>query len=193
VNAPRRFSQAIAEGDGISVLAEIGSADEAAAAAAAGAEALVVRSDVSDAGGETGLPVLWCAGTALDPAVAASAAAILLPADGLDDDGAYEQLLAAADEAGLEGVVEVRDEDELQLALERLDPEILLLSARRGSGDGLEHVLGLLPDVPAGKLAIAELEIRDSDVVADLERAGVDGVVVSAPGVARLLEATGRA
>jgi len=43
-------------------------------------------------------------------------------------------------------------------------------------------VLDLLPDVPAGKLAIAEVQIRSSEDVAALERAGVDAVIVE-PGV----------
>ena len=46
----------------------------------------------------------------------------------------------------------VRDEDELEEALERLDPEILVLSERGPDekGDELELTLELLPDVPAG-------------------------------------------
>ena len=68
-----------------------------------------------------------------------------------------------------------------------LDPEILLLSARAAREDeALEHVLGLLPDVPAGKLAIAELAVRTREEIVELERAGVDAVVVRAEDVARL-------
>ena len=102
-------------------------------------------------------------------------------------------LLAVVDDpsavrAGLELVVAVSDEDELRLALDRLDPEILLLSARETREDeALEHVLGLLPDVPAGKLAIAELAVRTREEILELERAGVDAVVVRAEAVARLV------
>jgi indole-3-glycerol phosphate synthase len=78
-------------------------------------------------------------------------------------------------------VLRVRDEDELEDVLERVDPEILLLAAARAD-DGepqLEKLLDLLPDVPAGKLAIAELPRASRDDVAELERAGVDAVLVT--------------
>ena len=82
--------------------------------------------------------------------------------------------------SGLECVVDVRDADELAAVLERLDPEIFLLSPRRGSNgeEALESVLDLLEDVPAGKLAIADLRVTTRDEIAELERAGVDAVIV---------------
>ncbi len=88
-------------------------------------------------------------------------------------------------------LIVVRDEDELRLALDRLDPEILLLFARRADAeeDALERVLALLPDVPAGKLAIADVEIATVEAVAELERAGVDAVIVRAGAVAGLAAA----
>ena len=150
---------------------------------------------MSGVDGATRLPVLLCAVTvSLDGAASAGASAVLVPAEGLDEEGRHESVVAAVDAAGLEAVIEVRDEDELALALERLDPEIFLLSgARAGDGDSLEVVLGLLGDVPAGKLAVAELEVHDRDDVEELERAGVDGVIVPAGSVAELLSATGPA
>ena len=74
----------------------------------------------------------------------------------------------------------MRDEDELELALERLDPEIFLLSAHEidDDVDPLDAVLELLPDVPAGKLAIAEVDVESRDEVLALERAGIDAVLV---------------
>jgi indole-3-glycerol phosphate synthase len=50
-------------------------------------------------------------------------------------------------------------------------------------------VLELLPDVPAGKLGIAEVGARTRDEVEELERAGVDGVIVAAGNVAHLVGA----
>ena len=186
----RRFSQAISEGDGISLLADVDDADTARAAATDGAEAIVVRSDLADVREATDLPILWCTGEPLERVRDEGADACLLVLERYaDDDGRLEELYAAALDFGLDCVVEVRDEDELRLALDRVDPEIFLLSARRANDDGLEHVLGLLPDVPAGKLAIAEVDVSGPDEVAELERAGVDGVVVRAGVVAELVRA----
>jgi K+/H+ antiporter YhaU regulatory subunit KhtT len=76
---------------------------------------------------------------------------------------------AAAD---VELAIRVRDEEELERALEELDPELFVLA-----GD-LEAVLDLLAEVPAGKLAIAELPATTGDQVEELERAGMDAVIV---------------
>ena len=40
-------------------------------------------------------------------------------------------------------------------------------------------MLELLPDVPAGKLAIARVDVATRDEVLALERAGIDAVLVS--------------
>ena len=62
-----------------------------------------------------------------------------------------------------------------------------MLAAREdGEEAPLEQVLDLLPDVPAGKLAIAQLPSLSADDVAALERAGVDAVIVGAGDVAEL-------
>ncbi|MFO1533891.1 MAG: hypothetical protein ABR562_09450, partial [Thermoplasmatota archaeon] len=66
----------------------------------------------------------------------------------------------AASELGLEIVVDVHDEESLAASLERIEPEIFLLSPREADEDEdeIERILDLLPDVPAGKLAIADLQ-----------------------------------
>ncbi len=182
----RRFSHAIAEGDGISLLAVVDGPEAARAAEADGAEAVVLDAVGGGLRDATELPILVLAAT---PAAAhqAGADAVTVAVDGLEDeDGRLEGVYADALERGLDCVIAVRDEDELQLALDRLDPEIFLLSARGGDEDAdpLERVLALLPDVPAGKLAIADVEIDGADAVAELERAGVDAVIVGAGSVA---------
>ena len=183
----RRFSQAISEGDGISLLAAVADTDAARAAEADGAEAIVVRDVVSGLREATELPILWRARGRAEDASESGADAFVLPVEGLaEDDGRIEDLYSAVTALGLDCVVAVRDEDELRLALDRIDPEIVLLTARTGDRDGLEHVLGLLPDVPAGKLAIAELDVLGREEVVELERAGVDGVIVHSLDVARL-------
>ena len=98
-------------------------------------------------------------------------------------------VIDAAHARGLECVIRVRDEDELEEVLELVDPEILLLSAEEADDgqDHLERLLELLPDIPAGKLAIAELAGASRADVLELERAGVDAVIVSGSDVESLV------
>jgi hypothetical protein len=184
----RRFSQAISEGDGISFLAEVDDRAAAARAEEDGAEGIVLRDAHQGVREATELPMLWCAtGSPAEAQAAGADAALLVLASLEDEDDLLEQLHAEALDLGLDCVVEVRDEDELQVARDRVDPEIFLLAADRADdGDELEHVLGLLLDVPAGKLAIAGVRISRRDEVAELERAGVDAVIVGAGDVAGL-------
>ena len=187
----RRFSQAISEGDGISVLAEARDADAARGAEASGADGLVVRDGVADVRAATELPILWMGAGSPADAADAGADAFLLPARGYEaEDGRLELVHAEVLETGLDCVVEVADEDELQAVLDRIDPEILLLPGASHGDDGpLARVLGLLADVPAGKLVVADVDPIERDALAELERAGTDAVIVAAPDVARLLGA----
>jgi hypothetical protein len=175
-----RLSQAIAEGDGISVLVEVSDGAAAGDAERQGADGLVVRRGASEVREASHLPLLFV-GTTGD-ARDGSADAVVVPADA-----------RAWDEArglGLDCVVRVERTDELERALEELDPEIFLLTADPESEeDVLELLLALLHDVPAGKLAIAELHDATADDVAELERAGVDAVLVTAGNVAALVPA----
>jgi indole-3-glycerol phosphate synthase len=105
----------------------------------------------------------------------------LLVFDALEeDDGRLEQLHAQAVELGLDCAVEVRDEEELERALDRVDPEIFLLSPveREDDETPLDVVLEMLAAVPAGKLAIADLQLTNREEVQELERAGCDAVIV---------------
>src|SRR5262249_60809650 len=80
---------------------------------------------------------------------------------------------------GLDCVVEVADEEELERVLEALDPEVFLLTPGDQRGEeALERVLELLEDVPAGKLAVADLTPYDEQEPPALERAGGDARVV---------------
>jgi indole-3-glycerol phosphate synthase len=187
--AQRRFSHAIAEGDGISVVAAVEDADAARAAEEQRAEALVVRGDPTAVRDASSLPILWRADVSLERASTA-ADAYLLVFDALEeDDGKLEDLHSQALELGLDCAVEVRDEEELERALERVDPEIFLLSPAEREEDEtpLEVVLDLLAAVPAGKLAIADLELTTRDEVLELERAGCDAVIVYGPAVGSLV------
>ncbi len=187
--AQRRFSHAIAEGDGISVIAAVEDPDSARAAEEQLAEALVVRGDPSAVREASSLPILWRADVSLERA-SASADAYLLVFDALDEnDGRLEELHAQALELGLDCAVEVRDEEELEQALDRVDPEIFLLSPSERDHDEtpLDVVLEMLGAVPAGKLAIADLQLTNREEVQELERAGCDAVIVDGHEVSPLV------
>ena len=185
----RRFSLAISEGDGISVIVDVGDPESARAAAAQGAEAIVVRGEVGDLRAVTELPILWRASGSPTEAALAGADAWLVAVEDAGEDGDWlARQHAEAMELGLDFVVEVRSEEQLELALERLDPEIFLLAARDGlDTDALSQALELLPDVPAGKLAVADVGVSSREQVDELERAGVDAVIVGTRNVAELV------
>jgi indole-3-glycerol phosphate synthase len=186
--AARRFSQAISEGDGISVLVEVSDVESARAAEAQRAEAIVLRTAVDGIRDATELPLLWRGAGPVEAAVRAGADACLLVVADHEEVGELEALQAEAIELGLDCVVEVRNEHELERALERLDPEIFLLSrSADDDGDPLGRALDLLPDVPAGKLAVADVPASTRAQVDELERAGVDAVIVGARDVAELV------
>jgi hypothetical protein len=188
VNGGRRFSQAISEGDGISLIAPVSSPDDAARAEADGAEAVLVRavdgSAIDQIRAATTLPVLvaWRGDTGKPHP---DADACLLDV-GEDLDSLARLMVELGDTYEL--VFRLDDEDLLENALEELDPEIFVLAAPEADGEeALEKVLDLLPDVPAGKLAIADLVGSSRDDVGALERAGFDGVIVDTRSVADLI------
>ncbi len=188
----RRLSQAISEGDGISLIVPAADAESARTAEAQGAEGVVVDRELAGLREATGLPILWRAEGSPAEALSLGADACLVAAEAIDEDGdRVERRYSEAIDLGLDCVVEVRDPDELQQALDLLDPQIFLLSPQRGGGreEALEHVLDLLPDLPAGKLAIADVEVTSPEEVEELERAGVDAVIVGVQSIAGLVRA----
>src|SRR5215468_7426831 len=103
--AHRRFSQAISEGDGISVIVAVEDADAARTAEQQRAEALVVTRDPAVLREATTLPILWRASVDV-PQASEAADAYLLVFEALEDDG--ERLEELHDEAldyGLDCVV----------------------------------------------------------------------------------------
>jgi indole-3-glycerol phosphate synthase len=188
VSASRRFSHAIAEGDGISVVAAVEDPDAARAAEAQRAEALVVNGDPAGLRDATRLPILWRASATVDRAAeVADAVTLTLPEDEDDDHDPAQRRHEDALAAWLDCAVEVRSEEELERALEVLDPEIfLLVPPQDDEEERLEAVLELLAAVPAGKLAIADLAVTTEREVHELERAGVDAVIVHAADVSPL-------
>jgi indole-3-glycerol phosphate synthase len=175
VTEARRLSQAISEGDGISVIVQVDDLEQALAAQAQGAEGIALRDPIEGLAEAIALPVLWIGEADAHAAQSScNAHAVIV---WVDDDRLQELRAQFGDETEL--VLGVVDEDDLESALE-LDAHVFLLSAQEVDGDQheIDRVIGLLPDVPAGKLAIAEVEVVSRDEVLALERAGFDAVLV---------------
>jgi hypothetical protein len=175
VTDARRLSQAISEGDGISVIVQVDDLDQARAAEEQGAEGLALRRPVEGLAEATSLPVLWLGDPdARDAQASCRAHAVVVRAE----DERLHDIHARLDE-DTELVAGVVHEDDLERALE-LDAHVFLLSAEEAGGDqhAVDRVIELLPDVPAGKLAIAEVDVESRDEVVALERAGFDAVLV---------------
>jgi hypothetical protein len=186
----RRFSQAISEGDGISVIVHVDGPEAAREAQEAGAEALFVASGsesrLAPIRAATEIPIL-CHYRGQQAATLEGADACLIDL-GEGGGAAIASLIPALGDR-FELAPRISRDDDLEYVLEELDPEILVLAASSGDQTALERVLELLPDVPAGKLAIADIGARTRDEVEELERAGVDGVIVAAGNIAHLVGA----
>lgn len=174
-----KLSHAIAEGDGISFVVEVSDSPSARAAEQQGADALAALTNANAVRVTSQLPFLHL-GRMFDAQGSAADAVVIKPD------------LAMWDEAhslGLECVVRVTQSSDLERALRHFDPEVFLLSVSDDAEeDPLTVLLELLHDVPAGKLAIAELHDATPDDVAELERSGVDAVLVSPDGLEALIQ-----
>jgi phosphoribosylcarboxyaminoimidazole (NCAIR) mutase len=184
---PRRLSQAISEGDAISVIAAVDGPEAAREAEEAGAEAVLV------AGGGGNLPAIRAA-TELpilvffDPERGQSLeGADACIVDVRDDDRDWLDRVRSEVADRVELAPRICKDEHLAFVLELLDPELLVLGS--DGDEPLAEALDLLPDVPAGKLAIADVGIRSREEVVELERAGVDAVIVGAGGVGHLVGA----
>ena len=164
---PRRLSQAISEGDGISLIVAVDGPQAAREAEERGAEAVLVsrRDGIEEIRAAVGVPIVRFLG---DERESGGEDACIV--------GAREGDVVISGDVEL--VVLVVHEDELDETLERFDPELVVLA----SGDAdepLQHVLDLLADVPAGKLVIADTGRAATQAELDeLERAGIDAVLV---------------
>jgi hypothetical protein len=157
----RPLSHAIAEGDGISIVALVSDAETARAAEANGAEAVAVVGDVASVREATTLPILCFWVNVGSDGIRHADACAVRAAD-----------VEHVEDENLELALWVDDEEQLEEVLERFDPELLLLNGT------FESVLDLLADVPVGKLVIAELRETNEAFFEELERAGVDAVIV---------------
>jgi hypothetical protein len=175
-----KLSQAIADGEGISIIVEVTDSPGARAAASQGADGLAAGVGIHSVRPASQLPLL-ALGSIFD-ASGVRADAIAIRPD--------LALWGEAQAHGLECVVRVTSPEGIAYALDHLDPQVFLLAPDPESEeDALTALLELLHDVPAGKLAIAELRDATAEDVAELERSGVDAVLVATRDVASLAPA----
>jgi hypothetical protein len=176
----KRLSHAISEGDGISILVEVRDGASAERAERQGADGLVAGEGASAVRASSQLPLLVRGSTTSASDLAADA--VVIP----PDPPSWDEAAAVR----LEGVVRIERAEDLERSLTEFDPEVFLLTVEReADGDPLDVLLGLLHDVPAGKLAIAELHDANADDVAELERSGFDAVLVDSGDIRALVPA----
>jgi indole-3-glycerol phosphate synthase len=109
---------------------------------------------------------------------AVGADAILLIVAAVEPDDLYD-LLREARDLDLDALVEVHDERELEIALD-VEADVLGIN-NRDLGDfsvDIERTYQLLSDVPAGKTVIAESGFSTRSQLDDLERVGIDAVLI---------------
>jgi len=111
-------------------------------------------------------------------AAAAGADAILLIVAALDPERLYE-LLREARALDLDALVEVHGERELEVALD-VEADIVGINNRdlTDFSVDIERTYELLSDVPAGKTVVSESGFSTRDQLDDLERVGVDAVLI---------------
>src|SRR6185503_18103243 len=87
-----------------------------------------------------------------------------------------EPLHAEAHDLDLDVLVEVHDREELEVALERLDADVIGINNRDLSDFSVDvnRTFELLADVPAGKTVVSESGISNRAQIEDLEQVGVD-------------------
>jgi indole-3-glycerol phosphate synthase len=113
----------------------------------------------------------------LEARVAGADAALLIVA--ALDRGRMEELMGTASDLGLDVLVEVHDEKEVETAVEA-GAEVIGINNRdlHSLEVDLETTFELLADVPAGTVVVAESGITMNEDVERLERAGVDAILV---------------
>ncbi len=199
-----RLRDALA-GDGLSAIAEVkrrspsagdlrSDADPAALAAAferAGAAAVSILVDERFAGSPADLAAARAASSLpllakgffserreLEELRALGADAVLLLLRDLDD-GRMRELLGAADELGLDALVEAHDAEELRRAVD-LDAPVIGVNARDLSTFAIDRraQLELVEAAPGDRVVVAESAIAAPAHAAEAELAGADAVLV---------------
>jgi indole-3-glycerol phosphate synthase len=183
----RPFTEAIV-GEEICFVLRIDAADPdlLTGADAAGVAGLAVQGDSVPPGfEETELPVLH-KGVLIDPyqlyesRLGGADGVVLIARAFEDEDAVFTEMQSVAVHLGLDVVVQVEDEEQVDRVLELLDPDSFLIQNIRPDRDGadFEHTFSVLEEVPAGKVVLSEGGIRTRDQVAALESAGVDAAIL---------------
>ena len=109
---------------------------------------------------------------------AAGADAALLIVAALDQDRLHH-LMGVASDLGMDCLVEVHDEDEVRRAVDA-GAEVIGINNRdlHSLEVDLDTTFELLADVPAGTVVVAESGITRAEDVENLEKAGVDAILV---------------
>ena len=109
----------------------------------------------------------------------AGADAILLIAAALETTQ-LQALYSEATALDLDVLVEVHDEPELAAVLEAVDPDLIGINNRdlRDFSVDVSRTHELLADIPAGKTVVSESGLREREQRAELERVGVDAVLI---------------
>ena len=109
----------------------------------------------------------------------AGADAILLIAAALEP-SELAALYSDAVGLDLDVLVEVHDERELATVLDAVDPDLIGINNRdlRDFSVDVERTHALLADIPAGKTVVSESGLREREQLAELERVGVDAVLI---------------
>jgi indole-3-glycerol phosphate synthase len=138
--------------------------------------------DLREARAATELPILRKDFT-VDPyqlfeAKAAGADAVLLVTGSLRPEE-LRDLYALAMDLDLDALVEIGRDEELETALE-LDVDVIGINNRdlEDFSVDLQRTYDLLADVPAGKTVVSESGIRYREQIEELERVGVDAVLI---------------
>jgi indole-3-glycerol phosphate synthase len=138
--------------------------------------------DLYEARRTTQLPILrkdFCVDLyQLYEAKVAGADAVLLVVGSLRDDD-LERLYAEAQALDLDAIVEVHDEEELDSALE-LDVDVIGINNRNLEDFtvDIQVTVDLLAAIPTGKIVVSESGIRTRQEIEELERVGVDAVLI---------------
>jgi hypothetical protein len=135
-------------------------------------------------GDASGLPVLL-ADVVVDryqlyESRAAGADGVVLIVAAFDDEGdALSELYTEASDIGLDVLLEVGHENEIEWSMEQLDPDSFVIRNNDGERKGdLERTFSLLEEVPAGIVVVSAGGVSDRDEVRALERSGVDAVIL---------------